>query len=225
MIIYLVENRCNGKRYVGLTKHDLDTRWNQHTKDAFRGSSQPLHRAIRKYGEDEFVRAKIDMGESEEHLRILEKYWIETLGTFGSSGYNATRGGDGVLGLKHSDDTRRRMGESRKGERNHNYGKSWGRSGPFPEETKRKMSAAAMGRTHTAETRKKISESQFKKVVQCDDAGLTIKVFNSFIEAATAISSKEDLIKSMRAGISRACKFPTRRAGGYYWKYLETEKG
>lgn len=227
MIVYLVENKRNGKRYVGLTKHDLETRWGQHAKDAFRGSSQPLHRAIRKYGVDEFVRTVIDEGESEEQLRELEKSWIEALGTY-ENGYNATRGGDGVLGLKHSDETKKRMSEARKGERNPNYGKHWGKI-EWSENDRQKLAEKRIGdanpfsgKHHTEETRKKIGEAtalnKRKSVVQYTKTGDKVAIFNSMKEAAEAIGAPG------QQKISDCCRGSAKSYRGYVWKYLETDK-
>jgi len=233
MIVYLVENKRNGKRYVGLTKHDLDTRWGQHVKDALHErSNMLLHKAIRKHGPNGFVRVVIDTGQSEEQLRELEKSWIEALGTHVSrGGYNLTLGGDGLLGYKHSEETKQKMSESRKGERNPNFGKHWGKL-EWSEEDRQKLAKKRMGednpfkgKHHSEEARKKIGDAQFKKVAQCDDEGRTIGVFNSVIEAATKLAPSEKSIYAARTGIARACKYPTRRALGFKWKYLENQKG
>ena len=66
---------------------------------------------------------------------------------------NKTDGGDGASGLIHSIKTKKRMSESRKGEKNHNYGKI------FSVETREKMSEARKGKLPSEETRRKLSEA------------------------------------------------------------------
>lgn len=231
MIVYLVENKRNGKRYVGLTKHDLETRWGQHVKDAlYERSNMLLHKAIRKNGPDGFVRTVIDTGESEEQLRQLEKDWIEALGTHVSlgQGYNMTFGGEGLLGYKHTDETKQKMSESRKGERNPNFGKHWGKTS-WTEEEKLTKSIERTGegnpmhgKHQSAEARKKIGEAtalnKRKSVVQYTKTGDKVAIFNSMKEAAESIGAP-GLQK-----ISDCCRGSAKSYRGYVWKYLENEE-
>ena len=54
-IIYLVTCTATGKHYVGQTVRTLETRWAQHLRDAGPGRFEiPLHRALRKYGAENF---------------------------------------------------------------------------------------------------------------------------------------------------------------------------
>lgn len=228
MIVYLVENKRNGKRYVGLTKHDLETRWGQHAKDAFRGSSQPLHRAIRKYGVDEFIRTVIDEGESEEHLRELEKSWIEALGTY-ENGYNATRGGDGVSGWSPSEEHREAIRQAHLGEKNHNYGKNWGKTN-WTEEERQEISKKRMGdgnpmrgKHHSVEARQKISEAAQRaklpvRVAKYSLDGVLIEVFNSMSLAMKSIGGGNV------NGIRRCLLGKQENYRGFRWK-AEEEKG
>jgi group I intron endonuclease len=228
MIVYLVENKRNGKRYVGLTKHDLETRWGQHVKDAlYERSNMLLHKAIRKNGADGFVRTVIDTGESEEQLRQLEKDWIEVLGTHVSrGGYNLTLGGDGLLGYKHTAETKRRMSESRKGEQNPNFGKDWGFKWVDHSEKLKEFSESRVGegnpfkgKHHSEEARKKIGEAtalnKRKSVAQYTKTGDKVAIFNSMKEAAAAIGAP-GLQK-----ISDCCNGRCRSYKGFVWKFLE----
>lgn len=59
-IIYLITNAINDKKYVGQTIKSLKRRSNAHKRDAFKyQSSLPLHRAMRKYGIENFNNAKL----------------------------------------------------------------------------------------------------------------------------------------------------------------------
>jgi hypothetical protein len=68
--------------------------------------------------------------------------------------HNRTDGGDGTSGRVPSEETRRKIGEAHKGEKNHNYGKT------FSEEYRRKISESGKGRTHSEETKRKMSEAR-----------------------------------------------------------------
>lgn len=92
--LYLITNKINGKQYVGKTYDTIESRWQDHISKSRSNSNRPLCRAIRKYGPDNF---------SIEAVAVYDKYVLETaeeeliekLNTFGSQGYNATKGGDG----------------------------------------------------------------------------------------------------------------------------------
>ena len=53
--IYKITNLVNGKSYVGQTIRTIEERWKQHIKDS-KGNKDDfyLHRAIRKYGKENF---------------------------------------------------------------------------------------------------------------------------------------------------------------------------
>lgn len=83
---------------------------------------------------------------------------------------NQTWGGEGVSGLIHSEETKQKMSESHKGEKNYWYGKH------LSEETKTKLSDAQKGKYdgennpmygkhHTKETRDKISKTRIEKEI------------------------------------------------------------
>lgn len=105
-IIYKATNIENGLIYIGQTIQGLDTRKAGHISNAF-GSQSSLyfHRAIRKYGEDNFTWEIIDESETKEELNEKEMYWIGFYDSYKGDGYNVTFGGDSVnAGIKQSDD-------------------------------------------------------------------------------------------------------------------------
>jgi group I intron endonuclease len=95
--VYRITNTVNGKKYVGCTKLTIALRWARHKSAARRGSSYAIHRAIRKYGHENFI---LDMLETVEgthaDLMAAEIQQIALHKCIAPLGYNITRGGEGV---------------------------------------------------------------------------------------------------------------------------------
>ncbi len=90
----------SGKSYIGMTTGRLHARLNHHRFDSERGSLLKLHKAIRKYGFDNFKVEVLDESNDPDELCRLEIDAIQEHSTFGRKGYNLTRGGEGRLGTK-----------------------------------------------------------------------------------------------------------------------------
>lgn len=91
---YCITNKINGKQYVGKTS-DITRRLYHYIWLAKRGSEQHIHRAIRKYGFNNFSFGIIKICKYEKIAFEYEKVYIKELNTFGSNGYNETFGGEG----------------------------------------------------------------------------------------------------------------------------------
>lgn len=102
--IYKITNRINDKIYIGQTSENVEHRWKEHqyasTHKSYRDYNSHLHRAIRKYGRDNFI-VEIIESVDDELLDAREIYWI---GVYDSHniGYNMTLGGDGSRTLDYS---------------------------------------------------------------------------------------------------------------------------
>ena len=117
-IIYQATNTINGSKYVGksfrtkqVTENYLMTKRKaghkylmNHAKD-----KQYFHRALCKYGFENFEWKIIDRSNKEQELSEKETYWIKKLNTFAPNrkGYNSTLGGDGASGLPASEKSKR----------------------------------------------------------------------------------------------------------------------
>ena len=86
--IYLITNKINDKKYVGLTTRSIEIRWKEHC----RHSSQRIDEAIQEYGQDNFTIEKIEDCDDAQ-LDEREIYWIEYYNTFKGFGYNCNPGG------------------------------------------------------------------------------------------------------------------------------------
>lgn len=95
-VIYKVTNLVNQKIYIGKT-YDFEKRKREHLYDI--GDDIPFHRALKKYGLENFSWEIIDNANSDEELREKEIYWIKKLNSCihfeNSNGYNITIGGEG----------------------------------------------------------------------------------------------------------------------------------
>lgn len=101
--IYVITNKINQKQYVGKTEHiDPVLRFKEHIRESQkkRSDNRPFHRALRKYGAENFSFSVLEEVNSSEASH-REIYWISELNTYGSSGYNATKGGDGSAYLDY----------------------------------------------------------------------------------------------------------------------------
>lgn len=92
--IYKAVNKVNGKIYIGQTRCSISKRWNEHIR-ASRTTERDfkLHRAIRKYGEDNFEVSVVDKV-PDELLNRSEINYISKYDSY-TNGYNSTIGGDG----------------------------------------------------------------------------------------------------------------------------------
>src|ERR1039458_2806773 len=85
----------NDKQYVGQTIGTLEQRWKEHTGS---NTNSFLHKAIRKYGKDNFLVEKIHECGTKEEMDFVEMFYIALLITKAPNGYNLTDGGEGTIG-------------------------------------------------------------------------------------------------------------------------------
>lgn len=103
--IYKITNKINGKVYIGKTlRNNPYKRWNAHINESSydRSRHRPLYRAMNKYGTDAFAFSIVEKVD-DDIINSKECFYIQRYGSYGSSGYNATLGGDGVSYLEYND--------------------------------------------------------------------------------------------------------------------------
>lgn len=171
--IYITENRINGKRYIGQKKS------NKFLGTKYLGSGSLLHKAIIKYGKDNFTVSMLCECNSKEELDLKEIYYIKLYNAQNDdSFYNLAPGGESGVGgpkfkgHKHTLESRKKISESLLGENNPFYGQhhtketrehlkeKWKTRAPITEETRAKLSKARKGKKFTEEHKRKISEAQ-----------------------------------------------------------------
>ena len=82
-----------------------------------------LARAVKKYGRDAFTHEILEENVFDEFLSELEKAYIAKFNTIRPNGYNITSGGGGILGYKHTPETKQRISNTSKGRPSWNKGK------------------------------------------------------------------------------------------------------
>ena len=134
----MVSNHTTKKVYIGWTSRVLELRKKEHIRESYNkncpSSKQKFHKAINKYGVDQFNWNIIYQSKNRDHSLEMEKYFINLYNSnHRDVGYNLTTGGEGFCG-------------------------------PRSDETKKKLSDAAKQRpTISEETRKKLSDINKKR--------------------------------------------------------------
>ena len=116
--IYLIFNELNGKAYVG-SALNLRARRSIHRTHLKRNAhhSRHLQAAWIKYGPDNFTFRIIEFVEVKEELVSREQHYLDLFGTCkGDIGYNISPTAGSPLGIKRTDETRRKISEAKKRE-------------------------------------------------------------------------------------------------------------
>lgn len=125
MIIYKITNIINQKSYIGQTIRTFNQRYDakgegvervykyhDKLKELGRHYNEHLHRAIERYGANNFKVEIIEVCKTREELNEREEYYIHLYNSSNSNfGYNKTKGGDGV---RHTKEIIRKKKETRR---------------------------------------------------------------------------------------------------------------
>jgi len=110
--IYKIINNVNGKFYIGKTERTIGYRFSTH-KSSSVSPKDYFHRALKKYGVENFSIISLKEIREEDDINELERHYIKWL----KPHYNLKEGGEGG---RHSDISRQRMSKSQFGvKRNH----------------------------------------------------------------------------------------------------------
>lgn len=182
----------NNKKYIGITSGDVEARW----KNGFGYKTQFVFTAIVKYGWDNIEHHILFIGLSKEDAEKKERELIDKYDTtIHGNGYNVDNGGshEGA----HSEYTRKKISESKRGRKK------------SEEEIERLRIAM------TPERKKKMIEASVAKCakpVMCVETGIAYRsARQASIDVGVDVSS-----------IINCCKKKKRykTAGGYHWEYV-----
>ena len=180
----------SGKIYIGITSRSVKQRWNNG-----RGYTRcrAMYKAIKKYGWENIKKEILLENTTESEAKSLEKLLIKLhRSNERGYGYNLTEGGDGTVGCYPSEETRRKMSESRKGKK-------------FPNRQ----------RFYSNEERKRLSERlkgtknpRAKKVICLE----TLKVYDTMTQAQKETGATK---------ITDCCKhyYKHKSSNGLHWEY------
>lgn len=93
MYVYCITNMINHKQYIGIT-NDYKRRWANHISYQAPERAQVIHKAIEKYGKDNFKFEILFEGLSREEASDKEVSLIKSMNTRVPNGYNVSLGGD-----------------------------------------------------------------------------------------------------------------------------------
>lgn len=204
--IYCITNLINSKRYVGKTTNTPEERFQEHCKDSKKRKyeKRPLYSAMNKYGIENFKIEELEYIEDDSKLSEREIYWINELGTYGSKGYNASKGGDGKILYDHNEIIElANLGYTLQqiADKMHCY----------------KETAYNVLKAHKVKCR----NGNSKLIAQYDLAGNYIQTFWGSRDASEWV--RENGITSNKRCdniISKCCIGDLKTAYGYIWKYL-----
>jgi group I intron endonuclease len=116
--IYKITNIKNNKCYIGVTiKKDVNERWAAHKSSIRKGKGCPLlMKAFNKYGEKSF-KFEVIVICFDEYVFKFEDEYIKKYNSASPNGYNVAQGGKigmSFLGMKHSEETKKKIGEKSK---------------------------------------------------------------------------------------------------------------
>lgn len=149
----------NGKVYIGKTKEPFKRIKNHkaNARSRTRYKSNYLYNAIRKYGIESF---KFELLLSVLNIEYMNEFEIEIIKQYNSiipNGYNLTAGGDGTLGIKMPEETKRKISEKNKGKIRSEQTKQ------ILREYRLKQPDPMIGRKHSEESKKKMSLAKIGK--------------------------------------------------------------
>lgn len=220
-MIYKFVCKDNEKIYIGKTRNELSIRIASHkrsfTNIKDRNYNVHFYRALRKYGWDNFDIEIVETIEDNSIIELDKKLYELEIQYIASNnsylcGYNSDKGGIGCCGMKHSDDTKRKISVS-------NMGKT------MSQESKLKMKETALLRMteDRLERLRNLSEQNAinnqKSVEACTKEGIAVRRFNSAKEGSLFYDVK------YQSSVTKCCKNKIKYSGNFpdkskiYWKY------
>lgn len=112
--VYLITNKINDKKYVGVTTKTLEERFQAHLDKATNERSV-IQKAMKKYGKKNFEISLLEEAFSKKELFELEIKWIAEFNSYLGWGYNQTEGGGGIVNM--SENIRKKISKTKTGKK------------------------------------------------------------------------------------------------------------
>lgn len=243
--VYLVTNKVNNKKYVGITKRDVKIRIKEHFSiQKSNERNTKFTNAILKYGKENFVVQILEDNIPDELAEEKEIYYIKQYDSY-KNGYNSTEGGNGTVGYIFTNEVREKMSNS------------WNREKIITPERNKKISNALKGRKlteehkqklrdnwkeyykthdnhfkgkkHSEESKNKMRENSYKYSVEMLDKNTEelLKTFNTVNDACIWIKETQNRKTPLGTIYFRItifmrgkCKDGSHAIYGYKWRYI-----
>lgn len=212
--IYKITNKINNKIYIGKTTILPEIRWKQHIS-ASNGNKNRidynylLHKAIRKYGKDNFILEILEEVEDESLLSKKEIYYINYYNSCilkeNSNGYNMTFGGEGYNII----DKQKLIELWKQGKGSQEISKILNHN---IDQIKKLLKTFEEYDKNLDEARNRSN----RKVYQYDQNGILIQEFPSISYAAKQL-------KIDSSNISKCCYKEKNSCAGFFWSYSNNE--
>ncbi len=185
----------SGKVYIGITGRKPEDRWANGKAYVF---CLALNNAIKKYGWENFKNEVLFTGLSKSEAVEKEIELIKIYNATDSRfGYNIQNGGEGIG--KHSEETKRKIGQANKGR------STWAKGKKFTKQHRENLRKSNLYKQTTA-----------RSVEQINKKGELVGVFHSIRDAERQTGIN-------RRGISYVLNGTYQYAGGYHWKEVSNE--
>ena len=202
--IYKITNKINLKIYIGQISNSIQTRFSQHIYDSNHsncsGYNYLLHKAIRKYGKDNFILEEIEKVD-DNFLQEREIYWIKHFNCCIPNGYNMTQGGEGCPIYNRNEICQK-----------------WD-NGLSTKEIKKQYGMCDTTlknilKNYSAYSKEEDLHRQglIKRVYQYNSNGTLITIHNSINEAAESVHVDRSII-------SRCCSGEKKSSKGFIWSF------
>lgn len=218
--VYIHINKINDKKYIGITCRNPEDRWGLNGA-GYKKEQSYFYKAIQKYGWDNFEHIIWADNLFEYEAKSIEVALIDTYKTNvcrwhdEAQGYNMTDGGEGTKGCVLSEETRKKMSQSRMGRQ-------------VSEETRKKISNGHKGKHLSESTRKKLSEINIGKYAGAKNPSARAvyqinKDTNEIIARFETMQEASSQTGASRPHICCCCRGTRNVAGGFKWVYADNK--
>lgn len=197
----------NRKMYVGITKKPVRRRWSN--GQGYRNQPKMAH-AIEKYGWGSVTHEVLLTCLTQDEAKFWERFYIQKFDTV-RNGYNITCGGDGLFGVKLSEETKRKIGAA-------NHKNPHPGTGEHLYKYVAEHGAWNKGKKLTGEHLRKVTEERQRRcnktILACDPTTHTVVMT---FESCTVAANFFGVSKTV---ISRCAKGGRKTSAGYEWRYI-----
>ena len=211
--IYKITNKINNKIYIGKTVSSINDRFSQHKYDAFhenaKGYNFILHKAMRKYGIENFQVEEVEYIKNDYELEAREKYWIQYFDSILPKGYNMTFGGEGSIKIDYV--------------KVYNL---WDSGKCIAQISKELNCSINQLKVILSKYENFSANENYQRTINLNkkQVGQYDKNTNELVRVFDSIKDAADFVSVDRSCISRCCSGKKKSSKGFIWKFIATDK-